>query len=167
MTLDDVVSDAVHELRGTIGSIRLLITSLIDDGDDPEYRMSMLTKADAEVLRLSHAVGALPALIRATTDLTPTEPVDLEAACAKAGIRVEGASGVVVMARSLYLADVLSSMCGVVPMEVVVNASGGATAVSFPPSVRVGEIATGLAEAVGAASSQRDGALVWTFVSAT
>jgi signal transduction histidine kinase len=68
-SLDDVLSDVVHDIRTSVGSVRLAVTSLLgEEDDDPEYRRITLTAADDEVRRLNASLTAIPALTAAHAD---------------------------------------------------------------------------------------------------
>lgn len=84
MNGEAVFVEVAHDLRGAIGSLRLVISSLIDE-EDPAHRAVMLQLADDEALRMAAGLAALPALSLAITDATPAQPVDLRAAMAAAG----------------------------------------------------------------------------------
>ena len=86
---DQVFAEVAHDLRGVLGSMRLVITSAIDE-DDPGQRRTLLQLADDEAKRGAAGLAALPALALAFTgdDADPTAvdlPPALAAAAAAAG----------------------------------------------------------------------------------
>src|SRR4051794_23631307 len=76
----EAMAAAVHDVRSSIGSIRLALTSVLDDDEDAEFRRSMLSGAEEESRRLNASLTALPALVAAMTDVSEPAPVDLVAA---------------------------------------------------------------------------------------
>ena len=89
---------AVHDAKSSAGSIRLVVTTLLDEPDeDREFLRSMLARADAETRRLAVQLDALPALVAALTDTSPIESLDIAHATRRAlsrarrsGITVHG-----------------------------------------------------------------------------
>lgn len=81
--------DVLHDLRGSVGSIRLAITGVLDDGDDASFREVMLSSADEEARRLAAALGAVPALMTSAGELGSSELASLIAEAADRA-RAEG-----------------------------------------------------------------------------
>lgn len=75
----DAMAAAVHDVRGSIGSIRLALTSVLDEmaDDADDFCRSMLTGAEAECRRLNASLTALPALVAAGTDKSDMSTVEL------------------------------------------------------------------------------------------
>lgn len=87
---------AVHDAKSSAGSIRLVLTTLLDEEDDDrEFLVSMLARADAETRRLAVQLDALPALVAALTDPSPSEQIDVAAATRRALSRARR-SGIIV-----------------------------------------------------------------------
>jgi hypothetical protein len=68
---EELISTALHELRGGVGAISLSVTSVLEDGDDPTYRADLLGIAVAETRRLDAGLAALGALALALADHDP------------------------------------------------------------------------------------------------
>lgn len=79
----DAFAEFAHDLRGAMGSLRLVVSSLLDEGD-PESRRLLLNLADEELRRVAAAAGALPALAVAATDRSEPVSLELEGALADA-----------------------------------------------------------------------------------
>lgn len=75
----DVFAEVAHDLRGALGSLRLVMSALVDD-DDPVSRRNLLSMADDEAQRIALGLAALPALGLAATDDSDPVSVDLAAA---------------------------------------------------------------------------------------
>lgn len=85
MNPTEVFAEAAHDLRGGLGSLRLVMSSLVED-DDPQSRAGLLRLADDETVRLAAGLPALPALGLAATDQSEPTDVDLPAALAEAAV---------------------------------------------------------------------------------
>lgn len=81
----EVFGEAAHDLRGGLGSLRLVMSSLVDD-DDPSSRAALLRLADEEAVRLAAGLAALPALGLAATDRSEPTEIDLRDALAEAAV---------------------------------------------------------------------------------
>ena len=133
----ETMAAAVHDVRGSVGSIRLALTSVLDDIDDGdvEFRRSMLSGAEAECRRLNASLTALPAIVAAGVDSSAPAAVDLrpslEAACEEAGrrqvnVKLGVAGRVAASVRAESLAPAIAALCIVVgdgDADVVVSAS--------------------------------------------
>lgn len=75
MTTDTLFAQIAHDIRGSVGSLRLVLGAVIDE-DDPTSRAALIHAADDEARRLAAGLAALPALETALTDRT--EPVALD-----------------------------------------------------------------------------------------
>lgn len=73
----DAIAAALHDIRSSVGSIRLALTSVLDDEEDAEFRRTMLSSAEEESRRLNAALTALPALVAAATDSSTPVTFDL------------------------------------------------------------------------------------------
>ena len=118
------VRDVVHDLRSSLGSIRLVLTSALDEPDDelPAVR-PLLVGAEAEARRLAAALAAISALVE-TGVAAPPGPVDcadlFDAAAADAlrrdaRVNVGRHPGQVVVPGSA--AVVLGALCSIVAGE--------------------------------------------------
>lgn len=83
MNGEEVFAEVAHDLRGALGSLRLVMGSLIDE-EDREHRVAMLRLADEETQRIAAGLAALPALGLAATDRSAVSPIDLRGALAEA-----------------------------------------------------------------------------------
>ena len=72
----EVFAEVAHDLRGALGSLRLVMSSLVDD-DDPVRQRELLRLADEETRRIALGLAALPALGLAATDDSDPVAVDL------------------------------------------------------------------------------------------
>lgn len=114
----EVFVEVAHDLRGALGSLRLVMSSLVDD-DDASNRGQMLVLADAETQRIAAGLAALPALGLAATEDTPPVIVDLvgalnaaasEAARYGARVSVRALPAIHVTCRASVLALVLPAL---------------------------------------------------------
>lgn len=60
---DESLREFVHDARGSLGSIRLSIDSLLEDDGDLDFRRLMLRAVDTETRRLAACLDALPATL--------------------------------------------------------------------------------------------------------
>jgi len=132
----EAMAAAVHDVRSSVGSIRLAVTSVLEDDEDADFRRTMLSGAEAETRRLNGALAALPALVAAMTDVSESAPVDLVAALRDAAdsakrrevdVSVEPSAPVHVRARAASLTEVLAAVCVLVADaggDVVADAAG-------------------------------------------
>ncbi|HVE93939.1 MAG TPA: hypothetical protein VNB24_03390 [Acidimicrobiales bacterium] len=118
MTDVEAFAEFAHDLRGAMGSLRLVMSSLVDE-DDAEQRRVFLTMAEDEVQRVAVTATALPALGAAASDQSTPVAVDLSAALADAaagalryGVRATVQSGepTQVLSRPDVLALVLPAV---------------------------------------------------------
>jgi len=118
VTDTDAFAEFAHDLRGAMGSLRLVVSSLLDD-DDPDHRGALLKLADEEVQRVAVTAGALTALGASAGDRSTPVPVDLDgavtdavAACTRYGVRVTVPTTVAgrVLARPAVLAHALPAV---------------------------------------------------------
>jgi hypothetical protein len=119
----ELTSAAVHDVRGSLGSIRLAVTSLLADDDDAEFRKMMLDTVELETRRLDVALTGLQALTLALTDRRAVERVALgdalRAAAADAARRdvvtdLVGNADPPVVARPDALRAVLAALLAIV-----------------------------------------------------
>lgn len=119
----ELSSAAVHDVRGSVGSIRLAVTSVLADGDDDaEFRQMMLTTIETETRRLDAALSGLQALTDALTDSEQPERVDLGEALRQAAAQaarrqvatdVESLDAMTVTARPAALRAVIAALLGI------------------------------------------------------
>lgn len=169
MNATEVFSEAAHDLRGGLGSLRLVMSSLVDD-DDPQSRAGLVRMADDETVRLAAGLLALPALGLAATDQSEPTDVDLSAALTEAALatarhggRVEvgDVPSVRVIARHEVMALVLPALlllaCGVEGTTLVrvelqdTRVAISCTSAPLWPQAR--HLVPRLAEAVGGAAA--------------
>lgn len=83
MNVQEVFDELAHDLRGALGSLRLVMSSLAVE-DDASGRSSMADLADEEVRRMAASLPALPALALAASDHSEPAVIDLEVAMTEA-----------------------------------------------------------------------------------
>jgi len=121
----EAVAAAVHDVRGSVGSIRLALTSVLEEIDDPdvEFRRSMLAGAEAECRRLNASLTALPALVAAGVDSSQPAAADLvacleaareDAARRQVDVVVDASGPVQASVRSASITEALAALCVVV-----------------------------------------------------
>ncbi|HUQ83175.1 MAG TPA: hypothetical protein VM076_18630 [Gemmatimonadaceae bacterium] len=134
MSDPEAFEEFAHDLRGTMGSLRLVMSSLIDE-EDAEQRGAFLALAEEEVQRVAVCAGALPAL--AAVDRSASAEIDLGPALADAalaalryGVRatVAPAASARVLSQPVALASVLPALFQ------LAAGTTGATTVSCEPS---------------------------------
>jgi hypothetical protein len=132
VALIDALREVTHETRGSVGTIRLAMTTLLEDGIDEATRVELVKAADTEAVRLVAELAAVPALVAALVDHSPPEPVDLTAALRRANREVSGL-GVSVRARGRTPLVVLGhpdSLDAVLTGLIRVSVACGATEIS-------------------------------------
>lgn len=78
MTVIDAVDAITHEARGALGTIRLVVTTLLDNPpDDADTRNRLLRAADSEALMLVADLAALSSLVTALTVQGPPREIDI------------------------------------------------------------------------------------------
>lgn len=173
MTEVDAFAEFAHDLRGAMGSLRLVISSLLDE-DEVEQRRLLLNLADEEVQRVAATASALPALAIAAADRSTPVSVDLDGAIA-AAVAASTRYGVRATPPALVSGSVLSrpAVLALVLPAVIQLAAGATGATSVTAEAVAGGVAltctcgplwpqarhlfTRLAEAGGGRAIEADG----------
>ena len=171
--------DVVHDLRSSLGSIRLVLTSVLDEPDASiEDVRPLLVGAEAETRRLAATIAAVPALVEAAMDHERRVITDLgvvlDAAVADARRRdvhvsVSGRPGQVALAPTAP--GVLSALCGITAgdtnhVDLIVTPDGLVLRRADGTAPRVDSAAVRhLASALGAAVDDDDATLRLRFAS--
>lgn len=178
-SLIDALREVTHETRGAVGTIRLAMTTLLEDGIDEATRVELVKAADTEAVRLVAELAALPALVAALVDDSAPAPVDLAAALRRINRDLSGL-GVAVRVRGRTPLTVLghNSFDAVLTALVRVSIACGATDVSaraidedaevrFAGAVRRGPLLGHLSTALNASVLSEPGAFAIRFTRVT
>jgi hypothetical protein len=161
--------EVTHETRGAVGTIRLAMTTLLEDGIDEATRVELVKAADTEALRLVAELAALPALVAALVDDAPPAPVDLSAALRRinrdlsglgVAVRARGRTPLVVLGDANFeavLAALVRVSIAAGATEVSARVVDGAIEVRFAGAVRRGPLVGHLTAVLNASPLELDG----------